>query len=68
MVLNPEVQRRAQAELDSVVGPMRLPNFGDRPSLPYVEAVYRETLRWHPAAPLGKLPPMSTDTSHPPPV
>jgi len=54
MAQNPEVQRRAQAEIDSVVGTVRLPDFGDRSSLPYVEAVYRETLRWHPAAPLGK--------------
>lgn len=53
MAQNPEVQRRAQAEIDSVVGTVRLPDFGDRSSLPYVEAVYRETLRWHPAAPLG---------------
>lgn len=55
MLLNPKVQRRAQAEIDSVVGRARLPNFGDRASLPFVEAIYRETHRWHPAAPLGKV-------------
>ena len=54
MVLNPEVQKRAQAEIDAVVGTVRLPDFDDRSSLPYVEAIYRETLRWHPVAPLGK--------------
>ncbi|KIJ62824.1 hypothetical protein HYDPIDRAFT_113934 [Hydnomerulius pinastri MD-312] len=53
MVLNPEVQERAQAEIDSVVGTVRLPAFEDRASLPYVEAVLRETLRWHPAVPLS---------------
>ncbi|KAI6099770.1 cytochrome P450 [Pisolithus sp. B1] len=53
MLLYPEVQQRAQAELDSVVGTDRLPDFEDRASLPYVEAVYRETLRWYPTAPLG---------------
>lgn len=53
MLLYPEVQQRAQAEINSVVGTDRLPDFEDRASLPYVEAVYRETLRWYPTAPLG---------------
>ncbi|KIK93478.1 hypothetical protein PAXRUDRAFT_828940 [Paxillus rubicundulus Ve08.2h10] len=53
MVLNPEVQERAQAEIDSVIGTVRLPVYEDRPSLPYIEAVLRETLRWHPAVPLS---------------
>lgn len=57
MLLNPDVQARAQAEIDSVIGTVRFPVFEDRPSLPYIEAVLRETLRWHPAVPLGKLPP-----------
>ncbi|KAF9244242.1 cytochrome P450 [Melanogaster broomeanus] len=49
---NPEVQKRAQAEIDDVVGMDRLPNFDDRPSLPYVEAVLRETMRMYPIVPL----------------
>jgi cytochrome P450 len=53
MILFPEVQEKAQAEIDSVVGKDRLPTFDDRDALPYVEAVICETLRWHPAAPLG---------------
>jgi cytochrome P450 len=53
MVLHPDVQRRAQAEIDSVVGEDRLPTFEDRASLPYVESVLRETLRWHPILPIG---------------
>ncbi|KAN0078124.1 Cytochrome P450 [Tylopilus felleus] len=52
MVLFPEAQRRAQREIDAVVGSDRLPSFSDRPSLPFVEAVLRETLRWHPVGPL----------------
>jgi cytochrome P450 len=56
MVLHPDVQRRAQAEIDSVVGEDRLPTFEDRASLPYVESVLRETLRWHPILPIGILP------------
>ena len=53
MVLYPEVQAKAQGEIDCVLGADRLPGIADRPSLPYVEAVYKETLRWHPVAPLG---------------
>ncbi|KAH7928455.1 cytochrome P450 [Leucogyrophana mollusca] len=53
MVLHPEVQERAQALIDSVVGTARLPNFEDRPCLPYIDAILRETLRWHPIAPMG---------------
>lgn len=45
MVLYPEQQSRAQKEIDSVIGPDRLPEFGDRASLPYVECILQETLR-----------------------
>jgi cytochrome P450 len=60
MVLYPDVQRRAQAEIDSVVG-NRLPTFEDRVSLPYVESVLRETMRWCPIAPLGGAHATSSD-------
>ena len=53
MALYPEVQKKAQAEIDAVVGPNRLPNFHDRPSLPYINAVIKESTRWNLAAPLG---------------
>ncbi|KAH0591543.1 hypothetical protein H2248_001601 [Termitomyces sp. 'cryptogamus'] len=53
MLVNPEAQRKAQDEIDNVVGQKRLPDFSDRPNLPYVEAVYREVMRWHPVGPLG---------------
>jgi len=53
MVLYPDVQKRAQAEIDSVIGLDQLPAFEDRPSLPYVDAILREILRWHPIVPLG---------------
>ncbi|KAG2060510.1 cytochrome P450, partial [Suillus hirtellus] len=53
MVLYPDVQRRTQAEINSVVGRDRLPTFEDRTSLPYVESVLRETLRWQPVGPLS---------------
>ncbi|KAG2135029.1 cytochrome P450 [Suillus cothurnatus] len=53
MVLHPDVQKRAQAEIDSVVGRDRLPTFEDRASLPYIDALLRETFRWQPVVPLG---------------
>ncbi|KAH7913775.1 cytochrome P450 [Hygrophoropsis aurantiaca] len=52
MVLYPEVQERAQALIDEVVGRDRLPTLEDRPSIPYIEAIIRETLRWAPILPL----------------
>jgi len=53
MVAFPEVQRRAQAELDDVVGRARLPTFADAPWLPYVRAIIKEVLRWRPAIERG---------------
>jgi cytochrome P450 len=54
MVLHPEIQARAQAEIDAVVGDKRLPSFDDRESLPYIDALYRELMRFHGPAPLGE--------------
>ena len=59
MTLHPEVQAKAQAEITRVVGSDRLPTYNDRDSLPYIEAVYKELLRWHPIVPIG-LPHLST--------
>ena len=53
MIKHPEVLRKAQEEMDSVVGRSRLPTLGDRSSLPYVEAMLTETLRWACPAPLS---------------
>ncbi|KAG1738392.1 cytochrome P450 [Suillus paluster] len=54
MILYPDVQAKAQAEIDSVIGTTsRLPEFEDRPLLPYVDAILRELLRWIPVVPLG---------------
>jgi hypothetical protein len=54
MVLYPEVQKRAQAELDDVIGTDRFPGFGDQPDLPYIDCVVSESLRWNPVANLGE--------------
>ncbi|KAF8212691.1 cytochrome P450 [Mycena galopus ATCC 62051] len=45
MVLHPECQAKAQKEIDSVVGKQRLPEFGDRDDLPFVEGILQETFR-----------------------
>ncbi|EKM77722.1 hypothetical protein AGABI1DRAFT_42888 [Agaricus bisporus var. burnettii JB137-S8] len=45
MLLNPEVQKKGQAELDKVLNG-RLPEPNDGPSLPYISAMVKETLRW----------------------
>lgn len=50
MTLHPEVQHKAQAD---ITGGARLPNFEDRPRLPYVDALVQEVYRWNPVAPLG---------------
>ncbi|KAI0293120.1 cytochrome P450 [Russula brevipes] len=53
MITNPDIQLRAQDELDAIVGRSRTPTFADAPSLPYIQALVKEALRWRPATPLG---------------
>ena len=43
----------ARDELYSVVGRDRLPTYEDQDSLPYIEAIFRECMRWMPVLPLG---------------
>ncbi|XP_071690055.1 cytochrome P450 78A5-like [Rutidosis leptorrhynchoides] len=52
MVLHPDIQAKAQAEIDNVVGPSRSVSDNDLPNLPYIEAIVKETLRVHPPGPL----------------
>ncbi|KIO15771.1 hypothetical protein M407DRAFT_34636 [Tulasnella calospora MUT 4182] len=53
MTLFPSVQKKAQAEIDKVVGTSRLPTLQDQPLLPFLHAVMLETLRWNPVVPSG---------------
>lgn len=50
MVHHPDVQKRAQVELESVLrgpdGKLRLPTHDDEPLLPYCTAVVKETFRY----------------------
>lgn len=52
-VLHPDAVRKAQDELDRVVGPGRLPDFSDLENLPYVNAFVKEVIRWRPIIPGG---------------
>ncbi|KAJ7059744.1 cytochrome P450 [Mycena amicta] len=55
MMQYPEVQRKAQADVDRVIGAHgeRLPEFSDRDEMPYISALVKEVLRWVPTVPLG---------------
>ena len=46
MLTHTEVQRQAQAEIDTLLGSERLPTFADQEHLPYLSAVLKECLRW----------------------
>lgn len=52
MMLFPDVQKKAQEELDRVVSG-RLPTSADRDNLPYIRALVTETHRWHPVGPMA---------------
>lgn len=53
MSMNPDVQRKAQEEIDRVVRTTRMPTFSDRANLPYLNAIVLEVQRWHPIVPMG---------------
>ncbi|KAF5379529.1 hypothetical protein D9615_006568 [Tricholomella constricta] len=52
----PSVMKKAQAELEAVVGFDRMPEYDDQDNLPYIKAIVNETLRWRPVAALGGTP------------
>lgn len=60
MIKYPEVQAKAQHELDRVLGFGQLPSFGDEASLPYLSAIVKEVLRWEIVTPIA-LPHQSTE-------
>jgi cytochrome P450 len=53
MVQYPHVQAKAQAEIDALLHGSRLPTFEDFASLPYLNAIVKEVLRWNPVVPLA---------------
>jgi hypothetical protein len=53
-LLHPEIQIKAQEEIDAVIGRGRLPIFDDRPRLPFIDGICKEVQRWRPVAPIGE--------------
>ncbi|KAK7388850.1 hypothetical protein VNO78_23677 [Psophocarpus tetragonolobus] len=64
MVMHPEIQEKAQSEIDSVVGAGRSVSDEDLPNLPYVSAIVKETLRMHPPGPLLSWARLSIHDTH----
>lgn len=72
LIKYPEVQRKAQEEIDAVVGSERSPQWSDLANLPYINMIIKEGHRWRPILPLGfphalgegesRLPPLSYST------
>ena len=54
MLISPDVQTRAQAKIDMVLGKGQLPTFDDKDSLPYVTALVIEVFRCAISSPIGK--------------
>ncbi|KAF7296732.1 Cytochrome P450 [Mycena chlorophos] len=55
MALYPAIQHKAQTEIDALLGApgATFPTFEHKASLPFVEALLREVLRWRPVLPLS---------------
>ena len=53
LIQYPQVQRKAQEEIDSVIGWERSPQWSDLASLPYINMIVKEGHRWRPILPLG---------------
>ncbi|KAJ7088677.1 cytochrome P450 [Mycena epipterygia] len=60
----PEVQARARAEIDAVVGGTQLPVLADFSKLPYLDALIKEILRFRPQFPIGIPHTMTTDATY----
>ncbi|KAM5540993.1 hypothetical protein V8D89_005304 [Ganoderma adspersum] len=61
MLLYPDIQARARQELDEALGTHRLPTFEDFGSVPYIDAMIKELLRWQPIVQLNLLRKLGED-------
>ncbi|CAK9231156.1 unnamed protein product [Sphagnum troendelagicum] len=61
LLRNPKLMKRAQDELDTIVGTDRVVEESDLQHLPYLQAIMKETFRFHPAAPFT-IPHMSLES------
>lgn len=64
MVLHPDVQAKAQQEIDACVGGGRPVQDSDIPNLPYLQRIVKEALRLHPPGPLLSWARLSTRDVH----
>ncbi|KAF9457683.1 cytochrome P450 [Collybia nuda] len=53
LMTNPHILKKAQQEIDGVVGYGKLPDFDDEHSLPYITAIIKEALRWRDVVPIA---------------
>lgn len=53
MARNTHVVKKAQKQLDDVLGGERLPDHSDMDKLPYITAIIKEITRWSPPVPIG---------------
>ena len=56
MLLFPDVQAKAKAEIERVAGADRLPTIDDEKDLQYIRGIMKESLRWMPTTILGAVP------------
>ncbi|KAJ2928435.1 hypothetical protein H1R20_g8645, partial [Candolleomyces eurysporus] len=61
---HPEVLKKAQAQIDSVVTPGDLPGFEHESSLPYITAIAHESLRWRDVTPIAVPHLLSTEDEY----
>lgn len=64
MVLYPEAQRKAQAELDNVVGADEIPSSHHLKDLKYINQTAKEAVRWMPTAINGATPHATVKEEH----
>lgn len=64
MVIHPEIQAKAQSEIDMIVGTKGYVSDSDLPNLPYLKAIVKETLRMHPPGPLLSWARLSIHDTH----
>ena len=64
MLLFPEAQKKAQEEIDRVVGSDRYPNMEDEFDMPFVRGCVKESLRWLPTNILGVSRAVTTDDEY----